>query len=47
VKLGRSSYKFENVYLEAGATVVGEMETNGPLGKYFDIKESDPYLGKK
>lgn len=47
MKLGRSSYKFENVYLEAGATVVGEMETNGPLGKYFDIKESDPYFGKK
>jgi len=47
VKLGRSSFKFENVYLEASATVVGEMEANGPLAKYFDIKETDPYFGKK
>jgi len=47
VKLGHASYRFENVYLEASATVVGEMEADGPLGKYFDIKESDPYFGKK
>jgi len=47
MKVGRSSYKFENVYLETSATVVGEMEADGPLGKYFDIKESDPYFGKK
>jgi len=47
MKVGRSSYKFENVYLDTGATVVGQMEADGPLGKYFDIKESDPYFGKK
>ena len=47
MKLGHSSYKFENVYLEAGATAVGEMEANGPLQNHFDIKESDPYFGKK
>ena len=47
MKLGRSSYQFENVYLEESATVVGDMEANGPLKKYFDIKESDPYFGKK
>jgi len=47
VKFGRSSYRFENVYLEASATVVGEMEAQGPLGKYFDIQESDPYFGMK
>ena len=47
MKLRRSSFKFENVYLEASATVVGEMEAAGPLGNYFDIKETDPYFGKK
>ena len=47
MKFGRSSYKFENVYLEESATVVGEMEANGPLEKYFDIKETDPYFGQK
>ena len=47
MKLGRSSYQFENVYLEGSATVVGEMEADGPLGKYFDIKDTDPYFGKK
>jgi len=47
MKVGRSSYKFDNVYLESGATVVGQMEADGPLGKYFDISESDPYFGKK
>ena len=47
MKLGRSSYQFENVYLEGAATVVGDMEAKGPLGNYFDIKKSDPYFGKK
>ena len=47
MKLGRASYRFANVYLETSATVVGEMEADGPLGKYFDLKESDPYFGKK
>lgn len=47
MKLKGSSYQFENVYLETGATVVGDMEANGPLGKYFDIKATDPYFGMK
>lgn len=47
MKLGRSSYRFENVYLEANATVVGQMEAQGPLGTYFDVMETDPYFGKK
>ena len=47
MKIGRSSYQFKNVYLKAGATVVGAMEAQGPLGKYFDIQETDPYFGKK
>ena len=47
MRLKRSSYKFKNVYIGASATVVGEMEADGPLGKYFDIKEVDPYFGKK
>ena len=47
MKLGRSSYRFSNVFLESFATVVGEMEGNGPLGKYFDSAHSDPYFGLK
>ncbi|MCL1989851.1 MAG: stage V sporulation protein AD [Defluviitaleaceae bacterium] len=47
MKLGRSSYQFEHVYVETSATVVGEMEATGPLGHYFDVKGFDPYFGKK
>lgn len=47
MKLGRSSYQFCNVYLEASATIVGQMEADGPFGKYFDVSVADPYFGKK
>ena len=47
MKLGRSSYRFSNVYLESTATIVGEMEGNGPLGQYFDTIETDLYFGMK
>ena len=47
MKLGRSSYKFNQVYLQDGATVVGTVEGDGPLGKYFDYVNSDLYFGQK
>jgi len=47
MKLGKASYRYHHVYLEASATVVGEMEANGPLGEYFDFSTTDPYFGKK
>lgn len=36
-KIGRSSYYFDNVYLQESYTVVGNKEFEGPLGKYFDF----------
>ena len=47
MKLGKSSYRFSQVFLAEAATIVGEMEGNGPLGKYFDTIETDLYFGKK
>ena len=42
-----ATLKFNNAYLESSATVVGEMEMNGPLSSFFDVKNSDPYFGMK
>ncbi|MCL2560663.1 MAG: stage V sporulation protein AD [Turicibacter sp.] len=42
-----ASFKLNHVYLESTATVVGAMEMNGPLSSYFDIRNPDPYFGKK
>lgn len=47
MKVGGTSFKFNNVYLESTAAVVGEMEMNGPLSSFFDIKNPDPYFGTK
>lgn len=47
MKIGGSSFKFNAVYLEAAATVVGKMEMNGPLSAFFDLKNPDPYFGMK
>ena len=47
MKLGRSSYRFSNVFLENSATIAGVMEGDGPLGEYFDSVESDLYFGMK
>jgi len=47
MKLGKISFKFDNVYLEEMATVVGDMESKGPLSNHFDVHESDPYFGQK
>ncbi len=43
---GKASLIFEkDVYIEHGASVVGSKEGEGPLGKYFDVVESDEMAG--
>ena len=45
MKLGKSSFQFDSVYLKETATVVGEFEGDGPLAKHFDIIEKDTHFG--
>lgn len=43
---GKQSISFENPpYIVNYASVVGTKESEGPLGKYFDIIEEDPMVG--
>lgn len=37
--------KFDNVYVEERASVVGKTEKAGPLSAYFDMCEEDEYFG--
>lgn len=39
--------KYDNVYVDNTSTVVGPIENNGPLSKYFDKSYSDFYIGEK
>ncbi|MGN0316356.1 MAG: stage V sporulation protein AD [Lachnospira sp.] len=44
---GRQSICFnENVYISCGATIVGKKESEGPLGKCFDVAVEDDMCGK-
>ena len=43
IKVGRSSVKFENVYLKSWGTASGPKEKEGPLGEYIDISFQDLY----
>ena len=44
---GMQSLVFENkVYVVSAASIVGKLEGEGPLGKYFDKVEEDPMLGQ-
>ena len=43
IKVGRSSLKFENVYLKSWGTASGPKEKEGPLGEYIDISFQDLY----
>lgn len=45
MKIGKSSYLYNNVYLKDSSTIVGEMEATGPLGHYFETSNTDPYFG--
>ena len=43
IKVGRSSLKFENVYLKSWGTASGPKEKEGPLGEYIDISFQNLY----
>ncbi len=44
---GVQSLAFENpVYINAAASIVGQLEGEGPLGKCFDRIEADPMMGQ-
>ena len=44
---GMQSLLFENkVYIVSAASIVGKLEGEGPLGKYFDKVEEDPMMGQ-
>lgn len=45
-KVGKQSIMFDNVYLKSASTVVGPMETQGPLAKYFDASYDNLYCNK-
>lgn len=46
--VGKQSILFENPpHIIEGASIVGQKEGQGPLGKYFDVIEQDPLLGKE
>lgn len=40
-KIGKSTYKFNNVYLLNGTSICGLKEFSGPLGQYFDYHIND------
>ena len=47
VQKGSQSFKFDiPVYIEQTASVVGEKESEGPLGRMFDVVIKDPMSGK-
>lgn len=47
-KTGKRTIMFKRCpYITGASSVVGEMEGNGPLGKYFDVVEKDPMFGGK
>ncbi|WP_044747950.1 stage V sporulation protein AD [Bacillus alveayuensis] len=45
--IGKQTWVFEHeIYLQAAATAVGPMETEGPLGEQFDVTYQDLYCGE-
>lgn len=41
------TFKFKDVYINETSTITGPYESEGPLGKYFDLCHKDLYFGKK
>ena len=41
------TFNFKNVYIKETATITGPYESEGPLGKYFDLCHKDLYFGEK
>lgn len=47
IKMGRQSILFsKNVYIRCGATIAGKKESEGPLGKCFDVVMEDDMCGR-
>ncbi|MBS5620291.1 MULTISPECIES: stage V sporulation protein AD [Eubacterium] len=45
--MGKQSIAFDNPpYILEGASIVGQKEGEGPMGKLFDVVEQDPMLGQ-
>ena len=48
MKQGEQTITFKNgVYINEATTIAGPMESEGPLGKYFDKTFSDVYCEEK
>lgn len=46
--IGSSSISFDKPpFIIEGASIVGQKEGDGPLGKLFDVVEQDPMLGQE
>jgi len=45
-KIGKQTLRFSNVNILSSSSVVGEMESQGPLAKEFDELYDDQYMGK-
>lgn len=41
------TFKFNDVYINDTSTITGPYESEGPLGKYFDLCHNDLYFGEK
>ncbi|HON64614.1 MAG TPA: stage V sporulation protein AD [Bacilli bacterium] len=46
-KVGKQSIVFDNVYLKSSSAVVGPLEMQGPLAKYFDAHYDNLYCKKQ
>ena len=47
-QIGKHSFQFtQPPVITAWASVAGKKESEGPLNKYFDITDNDPYFGQK
>lgn len=47
MKVGRSSFKFNNVYIEETAVSIGKLEAEGKIKSYADIVYDDQYFKEK
>ncbi len=47
MRIGKQSYKFDNVYIKESATVTGPKEALGPLRDYFDYSFEHLHMNEK
>ena len=47
MKIGKQSYRFENVYLQDSSVAIGAIEGKGKIRSYADIIYDDSYFGEK